>query len=85
MQCIEAELAKERRKVRLLVKESPAVAEAFSRLRKAEEDYRLMQRRIADQRKQRKCDAAQAIADRAAAVAEGAGACSSGETALPQT
>ena len=70
VQCIEAELAKERRKARQLVKDSPAVADAFSRLRRAEEQEKYKNERIADQHRERKRDAAKALADRDAAVAE---------------
>ena len=70
MQCIEQELAKEKRKARLLVKGSPAVADAFLRLRRAEDQERLVSQRIADQRSERKRDAAKALKDRDAAVAE---------------
>ncbi len=70
VQCIEAELAKERRKARQLVKDSPAVADAFLRLRRAEDQERLMNKRIADQHGERKREAAKALADRDTAVAE---------------
>jgi hypothetical protein len=70
VQCIEQELAKEKRKARLLVKGSPAVADAFLRLRRAEDQERLANQRIADQRSERKRDAAKALKDRDAAVAE---------------
>ena len=70
VQVIGAELAKERRRARQLVKESPAVADAFLRLRRAEEHERLDGMRIAEEHKQRKRDATKAIADRDAAVAE---------------
>jgi len=70
VQCIEAELAKERRKARQLVKDSPAVADAFLRLRRAEDQDRLMNKRIADQHRERKREASKALADRDAAVAE---------------
>ena len=70
VQCIEAELRKERRKERQLVTESPAVADAFLRLRRAEEQDTLMKKRLAAQHNERKREAATAIADRDAAVAE---------------
>ena len=70
VQGIEAELKQERRKERQLMKESPAVADAFFRLRRAEDQEFLKQRRLAAQRKDRKRDAAKAIADRDAAVAD---------------
>ena len=41
VQSLELELSKEKRKVRHLVAESPAVAEAFSRLRNAEDQQSL--------------------------------------------
>ncbi len=70
VQCIEIELAKEKRKARELVKASPAVAEAFLRLRRAEDQDRLMTSRIAAQHNERKREAAKALADRNAAVAD---------------
>ena len=70
VQCIEIELAKEKRKARELVKASPAVAEAFLRLRRAEDQDRLMTSRIVAQHNERKRDAAKALADRNAAVAD---------------
>jgi hypothetical protein len=70
VQAIESELAKERRKVRQLVTASPAVADAFWRLRRAEDQERLTNKRIADQHRERKRDATKAIADRDTAVAE---------------
>ena len=70
VQCIEAEMTKERRKVRLLVKDSPAVSDAFLRLRRAEHQERLTNAQVADQRNERKREAAKAIADRTTAVAE---------------
>ena len=69
-QVVEEELKKERRRERALVKDSPAVAEAFLRLRRAEEEEAILQRRLAAEQKERKRDAAKAIADRDAAVAE---------------
>ena len=54
----------------MLAKESPAVADAFLRLRKAEDQERLMRKRIAEQHNDRKREAAKALADREAAVAE---------------
>ena len=68
--CIEAELAKERRRERELVKESPAVADAFLLLRRAEDQERIMNQRIAEQQRARKREAAEAIAHRDAAVAQ---------------
>ena len=70
VQCIELEIRKERRKERQLVRESPAVADAFLRLRRAEHQDDLMRRRTAAQQKERKRDADKALADRDAAVAE---------------
>ena len=70
VQCIEAEIRKQRRRERDLVRESPAVAEAFMRLRRAEEEEFLNQKRLAAQLKQRKRDATEAIAARNAAVAD---------------
>jgi hypothetical protein len=69
VQKIEFELANERRKARRLCSESPAVAVAFSRLRRAEEQERLKNDRIADEHKQRTREAAKTLADRDAAVA----------------
>jgi hypothetical protein len=69
-QCVEAELGKERRKARQLVKETPAVADAFLRLRRAEDQDRLVQARVAHQHKERQREAAKALKDRDAAVAE---------------
>jgi hypothetical protein len=70
VQCIEQELQKERRKQRTLLKESPAVADAFLRLRRAEEQDVLMTRRHVADQKERKRQAEQAITDRDAAVAD---------------
>ena len=70
VQSIEAELKKERRKERQLVKESPAVADAFLRLRRAEAQDTLMKKHLAQQHNERKREAAKAIADRDTAVAE---------------
>ena len=69
-QCVEQELQKERRKQRALVKESPAVAESFLRLRRAEEQDTLMKRRQAAELKDKKRQAEQAICDRDTAIAE---------------
>ena len=67
VQLMEAELKKERRRANLFRQESPAVADAFFRLRRAEDAETLeKQRALADQNK-RKRDAAAAIADRDAA------------------
>jgi len=70
VQSIEAELNKERRKERQLLAESPAVADALLRLRRAEEQDAVMQKRLAAERADRKRAAAKAIADRDAAVAD---------------
>ena len=70
VQCIETELGKQRRRARELIQESPAVADAFQQLRRAEDQERLMRIRMADQHRERKREAAKAIADRDAAVAE---------------
>ena len=67
---IELELHKERRKERQLVRESPTVADAFLRLRMAEQQDDLMRRRTAAQQKERKREADKALKDRDAAVAE---------------
>lgn len=70
VQAIESELSKERRRQRELVKESPAVADAFVRLRKAEDQEALMQKRAAAEQKDRKRAAENAMAERASAVAD---------------
>ena len=70
VQSIETELGKQRRNARRLIQEKPAVADAFLRLRRAEDQERLMNMRIADQHRERKREAAKALADRDAAVAE---------------
>ena len=69
-QMLEFELSKQRRRVRELVQDSPAVADAFSRLRRAEEEDALVKTRLAAQQNERKREAAKAIADRDAAVAD---------------
>ena len=46
-QCLEEELNKEKRKRRLLIHESPAVADAFLQRRKAEDQQILTRRRLA--------------------------------------
>ena len=69
-QAIEMELRKERKRVRELLQGDPAVADAFSRLRQAEDQDALMQARLAGQQNERKRAAAKAIADRDAAVAD---------------
>ena len=70
VQVLEERLAKEKRKQRAFVKASPAVAESFQRLRRAEEEEKALQLQLADQQRARKRDAAKAIADKDAAVAE---------------
>jgi hypothetical protein len=70
LQALEAELSKERRRERQLVGESPAVADTFLRMRKAEHQDDLERRRIATQQNALKRDASQAMVDRDAAVAE---------------
>ena len=69
VQFIEAELGKEKRKARAFVKESPAVADAFLRLRRAEVQERLMDKRVTDQRNERKYNAAKVLSDKKAAAA----------------
>ena len=69
-QCMEAELSKERRRERDLMHESPAVAETFLRLRRAEAQEFHDKQLLASQMKQRKQEASTAIAARNAAVAE---------------
>ena len=70
VQCIEAELKKERRRERQLVTQSPAVADAFARLRRAEKESVDMQKRLAQQQQERKRAAAEADADSDAAKEE---------------
>ena len=70
VQLIETELKKERRRQKAFAQESPAVADAFFRLRRAEDAETLAkQRAIADENK-RKRDAAATVADRDEAKAE---------------
>ena len=65
IQCIEAELRKEKRRERELVKESPAVADAFLKRHKAEEQYDLARKRTSAQlQQQQQREAATAIAKR---------------------
>ena len=68
VQVLETELAKERRRLRALTKEVPAVAETFFRFRTAEEQDDLAQKRLFELRKEKKREATKAIADRDAAV-----------------
>ena len=70
MQVLELELAKERRRLRALTKESPAVAEAFLRFRAVEDQDALARKRLCELQSKKKREAAKAIADRDAAVAE---------------
>ena len=67
---IECELGKEMRKLRYTVKESPAVADAFSRLRRAEDEGRRKRDRVAAEHAAMQRDATKAIADKSAAVAD---------------
>ena len=69
-QCVEAELNKEKRKKRALLKGSPAVAAAFLQRRKAEAERDLKHRRMLADQSERAKRAALAIKDRDAAVAE---------------
>ena len=68
--CLHNLLRLEKRKVRKLIQESPAVADAFLQLRTAEDKQLLMSRRIAEQHNDRKREAAKVIADRDVAVVE---------------
>jgi hypothetical protein len=70
VQKMEEELSKEKRKERLLIRDSPAVAESFLRLRKAEERDNMQRRQLVAERINRKRDADKAISDQEAAVAE---------------
>ena len=70
VQSIEAELQKERRKQRQLIKATPAVADAFLQRRRAEDQDTLTRKRLAAQQQQLERDRAKAIADRNAAAAE---------------
>ena len=70
VQSIEAEIAKERRRERELSKQSPAVADAFARLRSAEDLEYLCQKRALAEQKDRKRAAETAVAEKNAAVAE---------------
>ena len=70
VQNIQAELDKQRRKLRKLSQESPAVAESFARLRRAEEQETLRMKRLADQYRQTKQSVAKALEEKKAAVAE---------------
>lgn len=70
VQHVQTELDKQHRRARELIKISPAVADSFLRLRRAEDEERLTQQRIAMQHKKRKREASNAVAERNAAVAE---------------
>ena len=69
-QALERELKQERRRTRALLQCDPAVADAFSRVRRLEAQEALQQQRLVAQQNERKRAAAKAIADRNAAVAE---------------
>ena len=70
VQVLELELTKERRRLRALTQESPAVAEAFLRFRAVEDQDAFARKRLHEQETKKKREAAKAIADRDAAVAE---------------
>jgi hypothetical protein len=70
VQYVEYELQKEKRKERALVKASPAVAEAFLRIRSAETQADILRARQTAQQKDRKREALKAVADLNSAVAE---------------
>lgn len=70
VQVLMAEVQKEKRKERRLVTESPAVADAFFRLRRAEENDNIMKKSLNAKQNDRKREAAKAIADRDTAVAD---------------
>lgn len=70
VQSAQLQLDKERRKMRKLSQESPAVAESFARLRQAEDQESLRARRLADQHREQQKSIAKAIGDKKAAVAE---------------
>ena len=69
-QHIELELAHQRRVLRDVIKEHPAVADAFSRLRRAETQAERENHRLLEMQRKRKREAQEAIAQRDAAVAE---------------
>ena len=66
----ELELTKERRRLRALTQESPAVAEAFLRFRAVEDREALARKRLCELQTEKKRETSKAIADRDAAVAE---------------
>ena len=70
VQSAQLQLDKERRKMRKLSQESPAVAESFARLRQAEDQESLRARRLANQHREQQKSTAKAIGDQKAAVAE---------------
>ena len=70
VQCIEAELAQEKRKARKLVQGSPAFADAFLRMLGDTGERRIWVMLCPDQHNRRKREAVKALADRDAAVAE---------------
>jgi hypothetical protein len=67
IQGLERELQNQRRKERELIREAPAVADAFLRLRRAEEQEALKQKHIMGQLRERKREAAKAIEDKKSA------------------
>lgn len=69
VQHLEAQLRKEKRQEREIIRVAPAVAESFGRLRAAESQEDFKRCRLAAQQKDRKRDAAKAIGDHATAVA----------------
>ena len=69
-QCVQGELAKERRRERNLVKESPAIADAFQKRRQAEMQDTMRRRRFIEEQNQRDLAAKRSIEERNAAVAE---------------
>ena len=70
VQVLQLEISKERRRLRALAQESPAVAETFLRYRDVEDRDALARKRLAEQRIENSKAAAKSIADRDAAVAE---------------
>ena len=70
VQAVEEDLRQWRRRERELMRETPAVADTFLRLRKAEAQEFQAKKLVEMQMKQRRADALKCIADRDAAVAE---------------
>ena len=70
VQQLESELAKHKRRERELVRESPAVADAFLQRRKAETQELLRKRHLAAEQNDRELAAKKARAERDTAVAE---------------